>query len=158
MVKSKELKEAGVIFYEGKKGESVYWQNLPNIQPNEARKERSALEQIGKDRGELWGNHPAVTSWLPAFHETRTGQEENCVITNALWKPYADVNEMKTDAIYGHHIHCQLQLGLVYTDSPTSPLLEEPSLPSLPQNCKFSKKKLCCNKKKWFQPPVQKFI
>lgn len=49
MVKSKELKEAEVIFYEGKKGESLFWQNLPNIQPKEAQKEHSALEQIGKD-------------------------------------------------------------------------------------------------------------
>lgn len=112
----------------------------------------SALEHMGKDRDQLWGNHPEVTRWVPAFHETRTGLQENHDIINGLWKPYADadVNEIKTDVIDCHHIHCQLQVVLIHIDLPIPPLLEELSLPSVPKICKFCKKKLSCNKKKWF--------
>lgn len=74
--------------------------------------------------------------------------EENHDIINVLWKPYADVNEIKTDVIDGDHIHCQLQLVLVHIDLPVPPLLEELCLSSIPKPCKFCKKKLSCNKKK----------
>lgn len=128
--------------------DSLFCQNLPYTQPKEALKVVSALEQVGKDRDQLWRNHPEVTSWVPAFDETRTGMEENHDIINVLWKTYGDVNEIKTDVLDGDHIHCQLQLVLVHIDLPIPPLLEELCLPSIPNPCKFCKKKLSWNKKK----------